>query len=107
MEKINSLIQETVSKIINNELAEELQFFVINFVYTLTDLSQTEIYIHFAQGNQEKQLKILNKKKYIIQRLFAKKIQLKNTPKIIFILDKKQEEINKIEQILNKIPKTS
>ncbi len=103
--KINSLIKETISAIIAKELAEEIQFVSINFVNTTKDLSETFAYVHFAQGDQEKQFDVLNKKRYIIQKKFASGINLRRTPKIIFILDTEQDKINNIEKLLNKVSK--
>lgn len=103
IKKIDSEIQTIVSQIINQNFGEEIKFPVINYVSTTKDLSITNIYINFAVEDQQSEFNKLIRKIRLIQRDFGNKIHLRITPKINFILDTKQEQINKIEQLLDKI----
>ena len=103
IQKINSLIQKTVSEIISYEFPEEIKFSTINFVSVNKDLSKVKIYISFVSSNPEKQFSFLNKNIAQIQSEFAKKIKLKNTPRITFLLDDKQPQINRVNKLLDKI----
>ena len=102
MPKINSLISETVSDIINKKFAEDIHFININFVDTARDLSETKIYVSFIDRENTNFKKLLSKRKNI-QSIFAQSIKLRKTPKIIFILDIKKDSINKVEALLEKI----
>jgi ribosome-binding factor A len=102
-QKIDSEIQYIISKIINENFGEEIKFAVINYVSTAKDLSITNIYIRFAIEDQQSEFDKLIKKIHIIQSDFGKKIHLRITPKINFILDSKQKQINKIESLLDRI----
>lgn len=105
MQKINSLIQKTLSEIINTKFSERINFVSINFVHTLKDLSLTRVYVNFTRPNQNKEFVKFLKIKNLIQKEFGYIIKLKKTPKINFILDKNQEKITRVEKILDKISK--
>jgi len=103
IKKIDSEIQTIISNIIHNNFGEEINFPVINYVSTAKDLSVTNVYINFAVEDQKTEFDKLIRKIRLIQRDFGNKIHLRITPKINFILDTKQEQINKIEKLLDKI----
>lgn len=103
IEKINEQIKKIIAQIISVKYSEEFPFITINFVYTSKDLSYSKIYINLFSQDQEKNFSKFIKKTKEIQSIFAKKIFLKKTPKIEFILDKHQKKINKLESLLDKI----
>ena len=103
MQKIDAEIARMVSDILNKNLSEEVSFAVINSVITSKDLSQAKVYIYFAAENPEKEFVKLKKNAGLVQHEFAKIIHLRKTPHLHFILDTKQPQIDKVEEIIEKI----
>lgn len=107
IDRINSLISRVFSEILRKEVSWGESFLItIDTVQTTKDLSLCRVYLSiFPQEKTQTVLEILTKKKGFLQRLLFKKVKLRKTPQIIFLENKKQRKVEKIEQILEKLKK--
>ena len=106
MQKINSQIQKMLSEIFN-QYSENIIFPMINLVDTAKDLSKARVFVSFAANDQKKEFKKLSRYFGQIQGSFAQSANFKKTPHLVFILDTKHEDINKVEEILENISKSN
>lgn len=99
MEKINELLRQQLSLLLFQDFPDEIVS--INFVYTDKDLSESKIYITVDSGHQSvyNELKFQSSKyrKELSDKLFIRRI-----PKLLFIKDEKQSDVDRIEEILEK-----
>ena len=105
IDKVNSLLEQEISKIIQREVAfPDGVLVTLTSVDTAPNLTQAKAYISaYPEEKGEEVLKVLNKEVWDIQQELNKKLHMRPIPKIIFVLDKKQAEAGKIEEILTKI----
>ena len=106
IERVNELIREQLSLLVQDEFAESLGIVVVNSVEAERDLKTADVYVSgFAKNDEDKILGIIQKKSYKFQNILAKKLDLRFVPKLTFIHDKYQNNIDKVEELLNKIVK--
>ena len=74
-------------------------------VKVTTDLKFAKIYVSILNANNQKVLAGLKKSSGFIRSQLAKKINLRNTPELIFELDDSMEYGAKIDSILKEIIK--
>ncbi|MEG1582234.1 MAG: 30S ribosome-binding factor RbfA [Clostridia bacterium] len=106
--RIDSEIAKCISDIILTELHDkdlQNQIITISRVNTSNDLSHCKVYFSVL-GNDEVQKKVIetleNAKNYIRGQL-AKKLNLRNTPALVFILDNSIEDGSKILKIIDEL----
>lgn len=104
LEKVNSIICEELNWAINHTLAEDFGFISINFVATSKDLKNAKVYLS-SFNKSEDLLKQIKKNMSDINKKFIQKVKLRKIPRIEYILDQKQENINRVEELLDKIVK--
>lgn len=107
-DRINAEIQRVVSNIISNDLDNpvfEGQFISVAQVDTAPDLSQAKIYVSILGGAEKKQevFDALRNCAGFVRREMSAKIELKKTPKIIFMLDETIDNASRINELLNNI----
>ncbi|MGB9598744.1 MAG: ribosome-binding factor A, partial [Minisyncoccales bacterium] len=100
-------IARVLSEIFLKEIEmEKKPLITIDRVDTKKDLSLSQIYISvFPQEKTKEVLNFLEKKRGYFQRLLFEKINFKKNPRIVFLENKKQREVEKIEKIIEKIEK--
>ncbi|MGC9048861.1 MAG: 30S ribosome-binding factor RbfA [Patescibacteria group bacterium] len=105
LEKINSLIQQELSKIIAREIeVPENCLVTITSVETTADLEWAKILVSiFPSKEAKKILRFLNKKIGHLQKLLNQKLVMRPLPKIKFILDLSEDKAEGVERLLNKI----
>ena len=99
MEKVNSLLAEEVSSILNKKRFLGLGFMTVTSADCAKDLRSAKIWVSILD-NQEKNLQILKENIYEIQRELNKRLELKFVPRIHFKLDKSQENLSRIDKLL-------
>lgn len=105
-DKLNNIIQKEVSEIIQFELKNpKIGFITITDVDVTSDLSYAKVFVSFLGQDARKEagLKALNQSKGHIRSLLAKRLTIRKTPEIIFVLDNSLEKGNKIDLILHDI----
>ncbi|MDY4787744.1 MAG: 30S ribosome-binding factor RbfA [Bacilli bacterium] len=100
-------IQKYVSDIIQFEVhSKEIGFVTITGCKLTSDYSYAKIYCSFlGKGDYNKNLEALNKVKGFIRTSLSKKLTIRKTPELIFVLDDSYERANRIEQIIKDIHK--
>ena len=107
-EKMNNILEKAISEIIQFEMKNpKLGFVTITDVQVTNDNSYAKVYVSFLGKEQRNEagLKILNQSKGFIRSELAKRLSIRKTPDLIFLLDKSLEQGNKIEEILKDIVK--
>ena len=110
MEKVNSEIQKIVSNILNTELDNPIiDKIVISVVKvdTAPDFSQSKIFISILESD-EKQLEVFSEIKKtagFVRKRLAEELNLKRTPKLIYVYDEAIEDGSKILKLLDEMKK--
>jgi len=103
IKRVNQLIQKTLSKLLLKELdfAKEV-IITVTRVNTVSDLSKTIVFISVIPEEQiEKVMRSLNRNIYHLQQKINKKLVMKRVPKIIFEIETKTAEADRIEKLLD------
>ena len=103
--KINELIKQEVSKIIEKEIGSDLGLITITNVSTTSDLRIADVWVSVYNKkniNLENSLKDIQP---VIQRIINKRLHLKYVPKIILKIDKSTEYAFEIDRTLVEIKK--
>lgn len=100
--KVNSLIKEEISFLINKEISFKTGLFVtISKVDTSSDLRYTRIFVKvFPSKEHDYAMKTLEHEKSKLQKIIHKKLHMKILPKIHFVEDITGEEFDEIEKLL-------
>jgi len=105
IKRVNQLIKKTLSNILLKELdfAKEV-IITVTRVNTASDLSKTSVFISVIPEEQIKQvMRSLNKNIYHLQQKMNKKLVMKCVPKIIFEIETKTAEADRIEKLLDEL----
>ena len=103
-QRIQSIIGKNMSEIIQFELRNpKIGFCTVSEVWVSADFSYAKVYVTFLGAKYPKQnLEELNKCKGYVRSSLAKKIDIRKTPEIIFILDDTFEKTEHLEAVLKK-----
>ena len=106
-DKVSVSILKYVSDIIQFELkSSEIGFITVTGVEVTGDLSIAKIFVSFSDNkNVEKRMEELNRCKGLIRSSLAKKLTIRKTPTLIFVLDDSFERGMKIEKLIKDINK--
>lgn len=108
LNKINRLLKEEISKIIQEELDDRrIGFVTVTKVITSADLRSAKVYISIMEKEKKKEgtLKALNKASIYIKKLLADKVKLRYLPDLNFFEDDSMTESLRIEELLSQIDK--
>jgi len=104
IERINQLIKEKIADILLKEIFVEGFLITVQNVDTSKDLKYAKIKVSVMPfSGSEKVLKILGKQTPNIQNKLNSAIKIKFVPRIKFIIDKSEEQADRIETLLKKI----
>ncbi|NLL69605.1 MAG: 30S ribosome-binding factor RbfA [Epulopiscium sp.] len=107
--RINEEIKREISQLIDQELKDpRIQTMVsVLRVDTTNDLKYTKIFVSIMGNEEEKQeaLKGLKSASGFMRRELAKRLNLRNTPEILFRLDESIEYSIHLEQLMEEINK--
>lgn len=106
-DKVSVSILKYVSDIIQFELkSSEIGFITVTGVEVTGDLSIAKIFVSFLDNkNVDKRLEALNRCKGFIRSSLAKKLTIRKTPSLIFVIDDSFERGMKIEKLIKDINK--
>ena len=105
IEKVNDLIRDNLSKIIQRETSLKPGVFVsVIKVDTSKDLRYTDVLIRiFPEGEKEDVMEMLEKEIYKIQKALNNTLEIKIFPKVRFHLDTAQEAVDELEKVFQQI----
>ncbi len=105
LKRYNSTFEKEISIILQNEIKDDdIKFVTVTGVEITNDLSYAKVYITiFDKDKKESTLKALEKAKGFIRTELAKRVQIRHTPELRFVIDESIEYGNKIDNIIEKI----
>ncbi len=105
IQKINDLIRDNISQIINKDLALKQGVFVsITKVDTSRDLRYTKIFVSiFPEKEIDYTMKTFKKELFRIQKLSNQRLHSKILPRITFTLDNTGNKITELDKIFDQI----
>ena len=103
-EKLAVQIQKYITDIIQFELKNDnLGIVTVTRVKVSDDNSWAKVFVSFLDQNKEKKLEILQKCKPFIRSALAKKLTIRRTPDILFVIDDSWEKGEHIEKIIREL----
>jgi len=106
IEKVNSLLEQEVSKIILRDFTFSDALPTLTHIDTTANLIEARAYISvFPEGKTNQVIRVLNKGVRDVQKKINKKLNMRPIPKIVFIKDEKIEEAARIEALLEQLKK--
>lgn len=107
IEKVNSLLEHEISKILLRDFAFSPEILVtLTRVDTTANLIEANVYISvFPDEKADPIIQALNKSVYDVQCKINRLLRMRPVPKIKFVRDKNLIQAAKIEELLAKIKK--
>lgn len=107
IDKVNSLLEHEISKIMQREVAFPAGALVtLTHVETTSNLIEAKAYISVLPEDKiDKALAVLKKEVFGIQQKINKKLNMRPIPKIIFVKDEAVSKAGRVEQILAQLKK--
>lgn len=104
IQRIQSIIGKNISEIIQFEVKNpHIGFCTVSEVEVSKDFSYAKVYVSFLGAKYPNQnLEELNKVKGYIRSSLARKIDIRKTPQIIFLLDETYEKVEHLEKVLKR-----
>lgn len=104
LEKINELLMQLLSLMIQRKFASEFGFININSVISNPDLKSAKVYISVLDQKKSQQLtNLLRHESHNFHKELAKKLSMKFIPKLEYVIDESQNQIDQIDQLLVQI----
>ena len=106
MSRVRELLKREIGEAIRREVpVDDAGLVTVNEVEVAPDLRTANVFISvFGGGNQQKKgLSMLLKKRGRIQAIVAKKVILKYTPHLRFVVDDSVEKGNRVLEILKEL----
>lgn len=104
LDKINELLMQLLSLMIQKKFASEFGLININAVITNPDLKTAKVYLSVYDEKRSGDLiSQLNCQSFCIQKELLRNLSMKFIPKLIYVIDESQNQINKINQLLEQI----
>lgn len=101
IEKVNSLIAQEVSNILNKKIRDSgLGFVTVTAAECSKDLKSARIWVSILDKDKFGNLKILKDNIREIQTELNRRINMKFCPKIHFCLDNSEENYSRIDKLL-------
>ncbi len=106
-ERIEKIIQQNLSKIIQSKLEDpRIGLVTITRVKVSKDLSYATIFITAGSDRaSKKSLKILLSARRFIRKRLAEVLRLRKVPEISFKLDERIEDLQRVDELFEKIKK--
>ena len=106
LEKVNSLLEHEISKIILRDFYFEGSMVTLTHVDSSANLIEAKVYISvFPEKNVDKVVEILNKGAYSVQQKINKLLRMRPIPKIKFVKDETISRAGKVEGLLSQLKK--
>lgn len=105
--RINSEVQKELSQIIAYEAKDPRinPFTSVMDVYVAPDLKTCKVYISVMGSDEDKQstMEGLNSAKGMIRSLLAKRLNMRNTPELTFVLDESVEKGLEMMKLIDEV----
>ena len=103
-QRIQTIIKKNISEIIQFELKNpRIGFVTVSDVIVSKDFSYAKVYVSFLGSKYPHQnLEELNKTKGYVRSSLAKKLDIRKTPEITFLLDESYTKSERLEEVLKR-----
>lgn len=106
IDKVNSLLEQEISKILLRDFDFSGAMVTLTHIETTPNLIEAKAYISVLPEDKATEvLRILNKEVYILQQKINKMLNMRPVPKIIFVKDEKIKEAARVEELLESLKK--
>ncbi len=107
IEKVNSLLEHEIGKIISRDFNFSGSLVTLTHVDATANLIEARAYISvFPEDKTDKVISVLNSGVYDVQQKINRTLNMRPIPKIMFVRDKEIAGASRIEELLEKIKKT-
>ena len=104
IQRVEKLLKQLISELIKENIDEDLGLITVTDVIVTGDIQSAKVYLSLInQLNKEVVLKALEVKRQEFQRFLGRKLRMRYTPKLFFIIDEKDIDINHVEKLLEEI----
>ena len=104
IEKVSALLQREISNLLNQDLVENYGIITVSSVEVTADLKDAKIYISVLnQENENLVLEKLERSRVQYQKILGRKLKLRQTPRLEYLIDHFQEKVNNVEKLLKEI----
>lgn len=98
------LLKEEISAYVREKVSEEWGMITVTKVLPSEDLKSARVYLSCLEKEKTTEvLAVLGREIPALQRFLGRKLQLRHTPKISFTPDESLAEINRVEELLQRI----
>lgn len=106
VEQVSELIKRELSAQIREILSEDFGIVSITDVNIGADFKNAEVFVSsLNEAKLNEAVRILNSHAQNLQSMLGRKLVMKYTPKLVFKPNFFQEELNKVEELLDKVIK--
>lgn len=103
-QKVAAVLAKELALMITDALDSNFGVVTLTHADVQADLKEAKIYISCLEPKfEEKAIKTLTAKTRDFQQVLSKRLKMKFTPKIIFLVDSGWEEVDKIGRLLAKV----
>jgi ribosome-binding factor A len=103
-QSVSAQIRREMSLMVKEVLSFELGIVSITDIDITPDFKEAKVFVSvFEKENEKKVLSILKTKAPTFQRTLGRKLKLKFTPKIKFTLDRYEEKLERVDELLEEI----
>lgn len=104
VQKVSELLAQQISILILENIPEDLGLVTVTAVNTNADLKDASVFVScLDKSSNQAVLKLLLDKAKEFQHVLGRRLSMKFTPRLHFLLDESQEEVNRVEELLEKI----
>lgn len=103
-EKVTALLKRELSPLVNNAVPYDAGLVTVTDIFVTPDLKEARVVISVFNTDKEKQvLKAINTEIPSMQGYLGRKLKMKFTPRLYFKADNYQNEVNKVDELLENI----
>lgn len=102
-QKVVSQLRKILSELINRDYSEKYGFITVIEVVVSDDFNFAKVYLSFFSSNEKmktKMLHCLNEKAISYQRYLGRKLKIRLTPKLSFVITDSLKDLNRITNLL-------
>ena len=104
IEKISEQLRRELAPLIQQEFGEEFGLISVTRIYVTPDIKEAKVYFTTLEPTKEEDLlKKLKVRAPHYQHLIGRKLKIKFTPVILFVIDDYQTELSTVEKRLQEI----
>lgn len=106
VQQVAAVLKKELALLADKAIDKNFGIVTLTGVDVQPDLKEAKAYVSCFEQNSEKEvLKILNAKANEFQHIMGRRLRMKFTPRIKFLLDRGIENVDKVERLFEEIDK--